>query len=252
VFKSPKIATPDGHEVIARHYDRGMSNLLIASHGIDSEKTEGGIYEQLSTQLAQSHDALLFDFRGHGESAVPPVEATIAGEILDLMAVLNWAKLKRFKQIDHVASSFGASITVLAADAYGIGMLRRVVFWNPVVNYRMTFTHAATEWGRSFFDQERIADLATRKATQIADSSFLISSLMTQELLVIHPEVVRWPPKIPALILHGELDTAVPVNASRNFAKLNGIQFEMVAGVDHGFDDKIDIVIRRTCAWLCS
>lgn len=246
----PKIIAADGHEIAAVHHARGGKRLLIASHGIDSEKTEGGLYENLIHNLPEDYDGLLFDFRGHGDSPRLSSEATIAGEMLDLMAVFDWARERGFRRIDHTATSFGASITILAVDAYDITFLNRVVFWNPVVDYRKTFTNAEEEWGRSFFNQRDTWELSRRAFTTIKDSDFHISALMTQEMLVIEPQLKRWPKKIPALIFHGDRDTAVPFSATKAYAEENQISLIAVRGADHGFDDQAGEVIRQTSKWI--
>jgi pimeloyl-ACP methyl ester carboxylesterase len=244
------IFAADRVEVPALHFRRGGKKLLVASHGITSEKTEEGLYERFVEQMPLDYDALLFDFRGHGDSSLDSMEVTIAGELLDLMAVFHWAQKKGYSAIDHVATSFGASITLLAASAYGLPFLRKVAFWNPVVSYRNTFIAATVEWGKTFFDQAAIGDLADRPYTRISESQFYISARMTQELLLLHPENVEWPSSVPLLILHGSNDTAVPVSDSTEYASRNKAHINILEGVDHGFDAKAQEAIQLTLAWL--
>jgi pimeloyl-ACP methyl ester carboxylesterase len=188
-----KLTTADKHRIPVIHARRGGERLVAASHGITSEKTEEGLYKRFIKLLPPSYDVLLFDFRGHGDSKMRSTEVTIAGEVLDLMTVFNWAREQKYSSIDHVATSFGASIALLAVDGYRLNFLRKTVFWNPVINYWSTFIESTVEWAQSYFDQERIEELSTRPFTKITDSKFRISALMTQELLLLHPERVVWP-----------------------------------------------------------
>ena len=105
-----RLRAVDDTEIPALHIKRNGKYLLIASHGITSEKTEEGLYERFVELLPASYDAILFDFRGHGESNLDSMEVTITGELLDLMAVFHWARKQNYSAIDHVATSFGASI----------------------------------------------------------------------------------------------------------------------------------------------
>lgn len=245
------ITAADGHHIPTKSYRRGGSHLLIASHGITSEKTEDGLYENFFRRLPDRFDAIMFDFRGHGDSQMGVSDVTVAGEILDLMAVLTWARSQSYESISHLATSFGASVTLLAMSAYDLGFLSKVIFWNPVINYRNTFIDAKVEWGRTFFDQSDILELALRPFTAIPETDFKISSCMTQELLVMRPDLVTWPSSIPLLVIHGDSDTLVPVEDAISYAKENDtIELVILKGVDHGFDNLVDDAINKTIVWL--
>lgn len=247
------ISAADGHEVPAIHFKNDAPHLLIASHGITTEKTEEGIYTQFAENvLPPEFDTVAFDFRGHGDSAMPSLEATVAGEILDFMAVMKWSQEQGYKSICHLGTSFGASITLLSASTYDISILSRVVFWNPVINYRTTFIDATVEWGREYFNQKKVDELAYRSCTPIPETDFLISARMTQELLFMKPESTVWPSDIPLLILHGSADTLVPYEDARDYAEANrpAAKFVGLEDVDHGFDQKLEEAMTMTKDWL--
>ena len=243
----------DGHEIPVIHFKNRASSLLIMSHGITTEKTEEGIYTQFAeTVLPPEFDAVSFDFRGHGQSRMSSLEMTVAGEILDLMAIFKWAKNQDYRAICHLGTSFGASITLLALSAYDLTFLTSVVFWNPVVNYRNTFINAKVEWAQEFFDQKEIDELAYRSFTKIPETDFAISPQLTQEFLLMRPEATPWPAKIPLLILHGDHDTLVPFDDAVGYVEANRPQADLIRlhGVDHGFDDKIGEAMQMTKDWL--
>jgi len=169
----PSIRSADGHKISAIHYKRNAPNLLIASHGITTEKTEDGILAQLAEHvMPPEFDTVIFDFRGHGDSPMPVSEVTVSGEILDLMAILRWAKRQEYQKISHLGVSFGASITLLAASVYDLKFLSSVVFWNPVVNFWNTFIEAQVDWGQEYFDQKNIEELSDRPFTKIPETGF--------------------------------------------------------------------------------
>lgn len=244
------LTSADLNKVPVHLIKRGGRRLVIASHGITSEKTEDGLYTKFAGRLPEEFDTALFDFRGHGASELSTEQTTIAGEVLDLMTVFNWARTQPYLSIDHVATSFGASISLLALSAYRLEFLRRVAFWNPVTNYQNTFIDGTREWGRTFFNQASTDELSVRQFTTITDTSFHISALMTQELLLLHPEEVKWPSSIPLFILHGDKDSLVPVSDAREYARRNNAKITILHGVDHGFDHLVDEAMQLTASWL--
>ena len=182
---------------------------------------------------------------------MPSREATIAGEILDLMVVVRWARENGYRRIVHVAASFGASITLLSAARFDFSDFSRVVFWNPVIHYGHTFTDAITPWGKTFFNQKHTDELAARTRTRIPGTKFLIGPRMTMELLHFRPQETVWPGTIPLLILHGDRDALVPHKDASDYAKRNkGVTLRTIRGVSHGFGCKIETVFEATRIWL--
>ena len=137
-----EITAADGHVVPNNAVLQGSDWLVVMSHGITTGKDEDGLYTEFAEQvLAPLFDSIRFDFRGHGESAIPSNQATVAGELLDLMAVMKWARESGHRKIFHLATSFGASVTLLALSRFSFNDVSAVVFWNPVISYRNTFIH---------------------------------------------------------------------------------------------------------------
>lgn len=252
-IKQFRLESADGHKIPVLHYYSGAKNLLIATHGITSEKTEEDIYTSFAQSFLQSDfDLLVFDFRGHGESSMPSQDVTIAGEVLDLMAVFKWSKEQKYNSVCHLATSFGASITLLVASVYDLSFISKVVFWNPVINYFNTFIDAKVEWGKEFFNQKNLEELSLRPFTSIPETDFRISAIMTQEMLFMSPEKTNWPQNLPLLIVHGDNDTLVPYDDAVAYSRQNNSITEFVGleGVDHGFDDKIKQAMKLTKEWL--
>jgi pimeloyl-ACP methyl ester carboxylesterase len=248
----PTIEAADGHSVAAIHLKTGAESLVILSHGITSEKNEDGIYSRLAeTKLAAHFDSIRFDFRGHGESALSSRESTISGEILDLMAVFGWARRQQYRRVFHLATSFGGSITLLAAQCFDLSFLSAVAFWSPVIDYDRTFIHSETPWAREFFDQATVDELAYRVGTPVPETAFVIGPVMTTEMLLMRPQATEWPSRIPLLIVHGDADSAVPLGPAREFVQRNsGARLHVVPGVDHGYDNALEAVFELTTTWF--
>lgn len=243
----------DGHRIRNRVIRQGHTHLLILAHGITTNKDEDGIYTRFARRmLAASFDSIRFDFRGHGDSAWKPIDVTACGEILDFMTVYDWAARQGYEGIHLLATSFGASIALLAVQTFDLSAVRSLVMWNPVINYRNTFIEATVEWGKEFFNQKAINELVHRPYTIIPETGFRFGPRMTVELLLLHPEEATKKLRVPFLIVHGGEDTMVPASDARRFwlaAKRRG-QYVEVPGVDHGFEDQIEFVYSVTENWL--
>lgn len=252
-LKDLTLEAADGHLVPARFLSNRASNLVILSHGITTNKDEDGTYTRFAENyLAPDFDSIRFDFRGHGDSKMPTHEVTIAGEILDLMAVIRWARSQGYRRLFHLATSFGASVTLLVASRFSIRDMSGVVFWNPVVSYENTFINATVEWARDFFDQQDVTELAYRRGTPIPETNFLIGPRMTMELLNLKPDQTRWPSDVRLLVIHGDQDTSVPHSDAKKYCdhNRNVADFRSLPGVDHGFDERLDEAFLITVEWL--
>lgn len=247
------IITADGVRVPATLVETGSARLVILSHGIATNKDEDGIYTEFAENvLAPEFDSIRFDFRGHGDSESESENTTIAGEILDFMAVVRWARQRGYKKLFHLGTSFGASITLLSLARFSFEDFASMAFWNPVISYENTFINPKVAWAREFFSQTRTEDLAYRKGTLIPDTSFVIGPQMTMELLHFQPAAKVWPKGIPLLIIHGDRDSAVPCSDAVDYQQNNSEQvtLHVIPGVDHGFDDQVTRAYSLTVEWF--
>jgi uncharacterized protein len=134
------ILTSDGHNIVFIHKNVNSDSVVLMCHGITSEKNESGVYDFFSRQVERlGIDTFRFDFRGHGDSHIPPMETTIAGMIIDLNTVLKYLS-NRYDKIYLLAASFGASIVLLLKQNHCFNKILKICFWNPVTDYASTFT----------------------------------------------------------------------------------------------------------------
>jgi len=247
------VRAADGHDVPAVFMTRGSERLIIMSHGITGDKNEEGVHSQFATEcLERGFDSIRFDFRGHGQSEMPSRQATISGRILDFMAIIRWARTYEYKQTFHVATSFGASITLLSARRFSMKDFSAVVFWNPVINYEYTFINPKVEWARGFFNLKLLDELAYREGIPIPKTDIVIGPEMAVELLNLRPQDTVWPSDLPLLIVHGDRDTCTPYEDVLQYRRSNRdiVKLHTIAGADHGFDDKLQEAYRVTLDWF--
>jgi len=253
-MQSIKIYSIDGIELDATlHLSLCAHRLggIIQAHGITADMDEGGMFVRLANRLAETgFDVLRFTYRGHGRSGGTQRGVTIAGEMLDLQAVLDIAYRRLTKPLGIVAASFGAVSTCLLLPY--IRELRGLVLWNPVLDLKRTFIESSLPWGRSNFNEENIKHLKS-DGYLLLDNSFEIGQVLYEEMKHYNPYRYFVQSSIPSIIIHGDKDTYVPYDVSAIACKeRNNCEMHTIEGSDHGFDgrEKEDTAITITTSWL--
>lgn len=221
-------------------------------HGINADMDEGGMFRRLAEGLVDEGFAVLrFSFRGHGRSGGSQRGATIAGELLDLQAAVECASARGDGPLSIIAASFGAVSTCLSL-AYLEPGLRALVLWNPVLDLRRTFVEPTLPWAQENFGTQQQASLASRGFLSI-DGTFEVGRVLFEEMRLYHPLDNFLASEVPALVVHGDRDSAVPYDVARSAAEVRGrCDFHTVAGSDHGFDsrEREDEAVEVTISWL--
>ncbi len=104
-----RVVTRDGVELRGVHLRTGFETLLVYCHGFLSGKNYWHSRRWVQ-MLAADMDVIAFDFRGHGESG----GATTFGEreILDLDAVIEYARRFEYSRIVVMGSSMGGAVAI--------------------------------------------------------------------------------------------------------------------------------------------
>ncbi|MCE5334699.1 MAG: alpha/beta hydrolase [Desulfobacteraceae bacterium] len=243
------IRASDGHIVPATLYSARADRIVIMSHGITGDRNEEGVHSGFASMLSgKGFDSLAFDFRGHGASVLPPGESTVAGMALDFMAAVQWARERSYRALFHLATSFGASITLLCASRFSLSDFSSVAFWNPVIDYGRTFIDPPSEWAARYFDHRTPDELAYRRSIPIGKQGFPIGPQMLMELVFLNPQQTVWPAHPPLLIVHGDGDTCAPYRCALEYRRKNPgpVTLHTLPGADHGFGDRIPDAFRVT------
>lgn len=103
------VATQDGVAIHGAHFHAGRGTLVVYCHGFLSGKNYLAV-PRFVEMLAEDVDAIVFDFRGHGESG----GASTVGEreVLDLDAVMEYARGFGYRRIFLVGSSMGGAVAI--------------------------------------------------------------------------------------------------------------------------------------------
>lgn len=199
----------------------------------------------------QGFGVLRFSFRGHGRSDGGQQGATIAGEILDLQAAVDAAREGFSAPLSVVAASFCAVPTCLSLP-YLDGALGSLVLWNPVLDLHRTLVEPSLPWAVENFGPAQQALLASQGFFSV-EGTFEVGLVMFEEMRHYRPIDDFVSSRVPALVVHGDRDSAIPYDIARAAADTRGsCDFHTVRGSDHGFDghEHEDEAITKTISWL--
>lgn len=230
----------------------GKRGAVIQAHGINANMAEGGMFVRLADRLAKSDfNVVRFSFRGHGGSGGTQRGTTIAGEMLDLQAAVEYVAQIFSGPLSIVASSFGAVAASLSLPWLG-NRLNRLVLWNPVLNLQRTFVEPELPWGKENFSPDQQKLLSTQ-GFLILDGEFEVGRVLFEEFHHYRPLNYLVTSKVRTLVVHGDRDSAVSYEIAREAAATKpNTEFHTVRGSDHGFDtrEREDEAIAVTAEWL--
>lgn len=249
-----RIQAADGVQLDAAWHSPGgdhLSGAVVLAHGISVDMDEGGMFRRLAEDLRdEGFGALQFSFRGHGRSGGTQRGATIAGEMLDLQAAIEHVAERFDNPVSIVAASFGAVSTCMSLP-YLEGEMRALVLWNPVLDLQRTFIDPKLPWGVENFGPAQQA-LLSSQGFFLIDGTFAVGRVLFEEMRHYHPLEQFAKSRVPALVVHGDRDSAVSYDIARAAAQARGCDLHTVAGSDHGFDsrEREDEAIAVTVSWL--
>lgn len=238
------LKTVDGYTIATVHTKSKGNKLILWLHGITVDKDEYmGFFRDGAKYLAEKgFDSFRMDFRGHGESSGTSLDFSIVGQMLDIdSAIAFLSKRYPLEQmgLHIVACSFGAPPAIFAATQY-IGIIKTLILISPVISYKRTFLKPETEWGRSIFNERALTDMARTKQLHM-EENFPISIRLVEEMKIVQPELAVSELSQDIIIIHGDADSMVPYNVSKDISKkIPRIKFFSMPSMDHGFMDEGD------------
>ena len=217
--------------------DQPANRAVVLVHGGGVTREEGGFFTRLAAGLADAGIAsLLFDLRGHGDSEGRQEELTMA-------TILNDIRVS----IAHLREATGASEVSLCGASFAGGIcayyaakrpddLSRLVLLNPQVDYKQRTIDSRDYWHGDVISDERANELNATGALQFK-ADLKHGRPFLNEVFWFRPMDVLSEIKAPTLIIHGNADTLVPIDGSREAAtKFTApVEFVEIEGSQHGF-----------------
>lgn len=228
---------------------------LLVCHGLGGDKQgRYRIYVKLAEMLAKCGVATIrFDFRGCGDSEGELGQMSLATQVEDAQAVLDWAFEKPlFNQgpMAILGSSFGGLVAVQMA-ARNKELFKGIILWAPVFN--------GMQWQEAW-NRLKSGGLSGQERDQLTlVNGERANPMMFQELFTLKIEQhLLEVGHLPLLHLHGDQDQRVTLlhaeayQTHRQGSKAPST-FIRLAGADHGFSDQAvrQEVLNLSTEWLC-
>jgi alpha-beta hydrolase superfamily lysophospholipase len=228
------------------HPDHGnVRRVVLGVHGFGGslrDVIQEGIAEEMTLFSSAS---IRFDFPAHGEHATGSEGFTVANCQATLLAVARYAK-ERFPEVEDLcifASGFGAYITLLCLeDLLEMPGKIKLVVQTPSVLMHETLLAMKQISRETFWALDRITFNTPRP--------FEVTYAFYEELRK-HIALATYP--IPMLILHGEEDAYISMEAIQNFHRINEqSQLAIIPGTGHRFleEGAWDMVLDLTRDWF--
>lgn len=206
---------------------------VLFLHGFLATKIETHrIFVKMARHLeAQGVVSLRFDFRGCGDSSGDSLEMTLASQMSDATAALNW--LRRHPRVDSkriallgMSLGGGVAATLVGRDP----RVKALVLWAPVGDLMECLqVRAGRKNMRMILQSEKVDYFGQWLGHEFFSEFELFRPMETVKSF-----------RGPVLVLQGEKDEKVPPHHGPQYGKaLRGLnprnRFVLIPGSDHGF-----------------
>lgn len=247
--------------------DQPSASAVLLVHGGGVTREEGGFFTRLADGLARTGVASLrFDLRGHGQSEGRQEELTLSTILNDIrVALVALRDSTGAQELSLLGASFGGGICAYYA-AKRPDELSRLVLLNPQLDYKKRTIDTRPYWTNDVINDEAAQELNETGAIQFTPTLNHGRPLLN-EVFWLKPNDVLDEIEAPTLIVHGNADTLVPIDGSRQALTEFTAPVELVEvdGSQHGFAVHDDprylnpksqqyqsFVIRTVAQWLTS
>ena len=112
-MKDYNLITKDKINIAVNHYKCGHDEVVIVAPGWCMTK-DSDAFCGISEMFAKHFDVISFDFRGHGKSG--GMYTFTSKELMDMDAVVRFARKNNYKKIHLAGFSLGAAISLIYAS----------------------------------------------------------------------------------------------------------------------------------------
>ncbi|MEV0375394.1 alpha/beta hydrolase [Streptomyces sp. NPDC050636] len=224
------------------HYeDEGTGPALLFLHGWG---TSGRTWGAQLPDFTRDHRVVTVDWRGCGQSARPVRGNTTAGVVSDLVALIGVLRLDRPVVIgSSIGGSFATELGVQRPELIaGVVPVGAPGYWPStktqaqaelVAGLRRDRAGTVAGWVPGWYAPGTAPALIDWTARQILDSGVYIDEHQaTADSYDPRPTLPGL--QVPIHYLHGELDTAIPLEVARTCAALTpGAEVSVIAGAGH-------------------
>lgn len=192
--------TKDDINISYEHFKVGSKTAVVICPGFFNSKNNRWM-RKIVNIVASKYDAIIFDFRGHGDSGGE--FSWSAKEHLDLDAILNYAKSCNYKQIGILAFSLGAAASVIVASKRN-DINSMILVSCPMSFWRINY---------HFWEPEMWSDLKDNIECEWEGKGARVTSLLMPKPKPI--EYIKSIKNTPIFFIHGDSDWVIKDSHSR-------------------------------------
>ncbi len=222
--------------------EKSTSAAVILCHGMESSKESEKLVAMSRTLADKGVGALRFDFACSGESGGKFEEITYSGEVEDLQAAFNFLRPHRAERIGLLGSSMGGTVALLLA-ARESRVKALVTIAAPIHPEKIT---------ENLLSQEEV--LRWRQTGFLIYHGRRINISFLDDLQRLNVPQVAKTISCPALVIHGDRDSTVPVDeAYELYGQLSSLKkLRILKGADHRLSEPrfMEEALKESVDWL--
>lgn len=241
------ILTDDGINLHTRldmpHSHNGKCPLVIVIHGFTGHMEERHITATAETFNDLGYATLRVDMYGHGRSGGQFRNHTLFKWMTNAMTVIDYARTLDFVTELYLCGHSQGGLTVMLAAALKQDVIRGIIPMSPAVTIPED-ARRGNVLGLEF-DPDHIPEEVS------FPNGFVLSGnhIRVSQMIRVEDAIDRYTG--PVLLIHGEMDETIPVQASVDAAeRYQNAQLVIIPGETHCYDCHLDEVQAAIRQWM--
>ena len=241
------ILTDDGINLHTRldmpHSHNGKCPLVIVIHGFTGHMEERLITATAETFNDLGYATLRVDMYGHGRSGGQFRNHTLFKWMTNAMTVIDYARTLDFVTDLYLCGHSQGGLTVMLAAALKQDVIRGIIPMSPAVTIPED-ARRGNVLGLEF-DPDHIPEEVS------FPNGFVLSGnhIRVSQMIRVEDAIDRYTG--PVLLIHGEMDETIPVQASVDAAeRYQNAQLVIIPGETHCYDCHLDEVQAAIRKWM--
>jgi pimeloyl-ACP methyl ester carboxylesterase len=231
-------------ELVGNYWQAKSDAGIVMSHGFTGDKTEWGYFDRVAEELNNAgYNVLAFDFAGSGESDDESLR--IDNQVDDLSVAVEYLESQDVDRIGLFGHSQGGLVSLRNYDE----SIEAMVLTSPV-------TDSMVDYGETRLTEEQKTELEENGQWIVYREKGPRTQIIVDEEIIEQKESINQDElladvKCPILIIHGDEDEIVPLEASKKAnQKMESSDLEVIEGLDHSYNTHLDQVAESTLAWF--